>query len=131
LLARTFFECARLRTGSTHSKETDGRGVTTYFPNATNIDVAEVIDIREGPELSGYEIRLRSSPVYRLRGIVLDEAGEAAPRIYLAPESKTRWGGAESTAVSGPDGRFEFRSVPAGQWQICATSTQSRGVSAL
>lgn len=100
--------------------------VTTYFPNAVDIEGADTIVVREGEDLSGYEIRLRSAPVYRLRGVVSDESGKpvAGAEVWFG----FKVGGvAESHAIAGSDGRFEFPSVTSGKLHIGASSDRKTG----
>lgn len=95
--------------------------VTTYFPNAVDIEGADTIVLQEGADLSGYEIRLRSAPVYRLRGVVSDEAGKPVARAEVWFGSKIGFGVAEAHVITGSDGHFEFPSVTAGRLQLGAT----------
>jgi hypothetical protein len=94
--------------------------VTTYFPNAINIEGADTITVREGDDLSGYEIRLRSAPVYRLRGVVSDAAGKPVGGAEVSLGSRVGWGVAEAHVIAGDEGRFEFPSVTSGRWHISA-----------
>jgi hypothetical protein len=94
----------------------------TYFPNTTDIAGAETIVAREGADLAGYDIHLRSTPVYRLRGLVLDHEGRPAPAVRLSLLSEIGWGTAEAAVTSAPDGTFEFTSVRPGDWNIIAES---------
>jgi len=47
--------------------------VTTYYPSAADQALAQQIVLSGQPDLGGYEIRMQSAPVYRVRGIVLNE----------------------------------------------------------
>lgn len=95
------------------------------------------------PDQSGYEIRLQPTPgTYSVRGVVLDAAGKPAPKtvveplaasgIYTTGEFLAASPGAmgfsissrppgvapesEDTAVTGPDGVFEFPALPERNW---------------
>jgi len=57
--------------------------VPTWFPSAVESDLTERITVRGGANLSGYEIRLRATPVYRVRGVVLGENGKPAPHVVV------------------------------------------------
>jgi hypothetical protein len=113
----------------------------TYFPSALDRAQAEVLNVKAGADLSGYDIRLRSAPVYRVRGVVLDEAGMPAEKAEVALTSRGEHGGSlakfslgsavqyvmqsfggspEAQAVSGKDGAFEFPAVRAGEWSVGA-----------
>jgi hypothetical protein len=129
--------------------------VTTYYPSVTDVSLAEIIEFRGDGDLNGYEIRMRTAPVQRVRGIVLKENGKPAAQAEVSllfnPESapgilglSMRPGGStvfalgvrlppsgtpDTTSTSGPDGRFELPAVRAGDWRINADgiSTRERG----
>lgn len=92
----------------------------TYYPNTTEMSSAETIVVRDGMELSGYEIKIRSAPVYCLSGVVTDEAGRAAGGASLWLLSEIGWGTAEARVIAEADGSFEFPNVRAGEWRLVA-----------
>jgi hypothetical protein len=63
--------------------------VPTWYPSFVDEDQGEPIMIRSGADVSGLEIRLRTTTVYRVRGVVLDENGHSQPRptVYNEPAS--------------------------------------------
>ena len=52
--------------------------VAIYYPSATEPAQAVRIPVRTGQNVSGIEIRLKSVPVHRVSGVVLNEAGKPA-----------------------------------------------------
>ena len=96
----------------------------TYFPDSTEINGATTIIVREGLELPGFDIHICSAPVFRLRGMVLDDEGKPAASVGLRLESETGWSAAEAETTSGQDGAFEFPSVRSGNWQITAQAAR-------
>jgi hypothetical protein len=117
--------------------------VRTYYPATVDPASAEPILVRAGADQSGYEIRLQPAPrTYRVRGVVLDAAGKPAPKtvveplaasgIYTTGELLAASRGAmgfsissrspgvapesEDTAVTGPDGVFEFPALLERNW---------------
>jgi hypothetical protein len=90
----------------------------TYFPNATEIGSAQDILIREGAALDGFDIRLRTVPVYRLRGVVEDDEGKPAAGVSVFLLSELGWGKAEAEVRSNADGVFEMPAVRVGDWRI-------------
>jgi hypothetical protein len=103
--------------------------------------------VRAGAQLDGYEIRLQSVPVYRVRGRVLDPDGKPAAKAVVELRARIADGSAaaflytgvglqafsiRNSALAGPDaqepivtaedGLFEFPSVPAGEWTVRAES---------
>lgn len=90
----------------------------TFFPNAIDLSGAEPIPVREGDALKGFDILLRSVPVYRLRGVVRDEAGNPVANASLRLLSEIGWGMDEARATSAADGAFEFPTTRAADWRI-------------
>jgi Carboxypeptidase regulatory-like domain len=104
---------------------------TTYYPSTTNASTAIPIDVGAGGEVRGIDVRLVKTQVYRVRGRVVGNGaggtggtgGRAGATVTLTP----RDGGPGSPitgAALGPEGQFELRSVPPGQYTAMA---QSRG----
>ena len=118
--------------------------VTTYFPSVADRSLAQQIVFRGEGDLNGYDIRMQTASVHRLRGIVLDEEGKPLPGAELVqlPSPETApgpmglgsaavgsslfltgvrpplSGAPEATVDSGKDGRFEFPAVQSGDWRI-------------
>jgi hypothetical protein len=122
----------------------DGRRselVRTYYPSATESGEAGIIALASGEKLDGFEIKLRSTYVYRLRGRVVDGTGKPVEKAPVELHARTPGGGMggvfgragrqtfsirngppaaasapEARVESGEDGTFEFPSVRAGDW---------------
>ncbi len=112
--------------------------VPTYFPSTVESSQTERIVVRVGIDLPDYEIQLRTSPVYHVRGVVLNDAGKPAEHATVkllrpgGPATQAyQFGCCPLSAVTGPagpkeetqvvageDGRFEFHSVQPGDWRI-------------
>jgi len=131
----------------TPSESQRNETVSTYYPSAIDRVQASRIEIRGGEDLSGLDIRLRSSPVYRVRGIGVDESGKPVPNatVQLFSHSSESaltgqmniagvryfFGSAapqrvEAETVSRADGSFEFPSVRPGEWQLRAETEPKR-----
>jgi hypothetical protein len=52
--------------------------VAIYYPSATELAQAQRILVRTGQNVAGIEIRLKSVPVHRLAGVILDESDKPA-----------------------------------------------------
>ena len=105
----------------------------TYYPSTADAVTAVPVDVGEGGEVPHIDIRLVKNRVFRVRGTVvgLPEAtggrrGGTVP-VTLTPQGGIR--GGELYLMSqarGPDGAFEIRNVPAGQY-LAHAQTQSAG----
>jgi len=133
-----------------HSSEKDDirtEVVPTYYPSAVDRSLAQSIVVHPGAELDGYEIRLQSAEVHRVRGIVLDPDGKPAAKAKVELHAKlpaytglTINGSAgkgltfsfskgpaggqadEQPFTTAEDGVFEFPSVRMGEWTAQVTS---------
>jgi hypothetical protein len=77
--------------------------VPVYYPSATQLADASPVDVKWGAPAAGLEIRLKSVPVRRVTGTVIDTTGKPAAKAMvrlLAPGSPLRQGRAQ--AISGP-----------------------------
>jgi hypothetical protein len=128
--------------------------VTTYYPSVTEPSLAQPIAFRGEADLTGYEIRMQTAPVHRVRGIVFDEDGKPAAAavvtLYPEPEGtpepigatmpvggstfsigmrRAPFGTGEATAITKEDGKFEFPAAREGSWRLNAMSDSqpSRG----
>jgi hypothetical protein len=117
----------------------------TYFPNAQDTLAAVPVDLAAGSELSGIDIRLRKTRVYRVRGRVTNvpatvatasagggRGGMGGPgmggsvMVTLVPQDGTRPGGPGSAARA-PDYSFEIRGVSPGSYTLMATTGNPGG----
>ena len=116
--------------------------VPTFFPSTANEAEAERIVVRAGADLAGYDIRLRKSLLFRVKGVVLDDAGKPAPgatvqligagsdRLFMGQmqfgyglryfQNLYDIGTSEMPVKSGDDGAFEFPAVRPGDWRVQA-----------
>ena len=94
----------------------------TYYPNAADSTSAAPIDVGPGAEVRGIDIRLRKVQAFRVRGKVVapaDGMGRQSIAVMMSP----RDGGAPMQNIGlarQPDGRFEIRGVPPGQYYLHA-----------
>jgi hypothetical protein len=89
----------------------------TYFPSTTDPAGAEPLRIVTGV-VEAHDIRLRSVPARRIRGIVRDEAGRPANRVTVTLNPKALSG--QQTVQTGEDGAFDFLTLD-GEWRLSAT----------
>lgn len=116
--------------------------VPTYYPSVLTESEAELIHVRPGADLAGYDIHLRTSRVYRIHGVVLDETGKPVPNVTVSLfrrgearilSGRTSFGSQqyatnrqghrnpEETTRSSKEGEFEFASATPGDWELQAT----------
>jgi hypothetical protein len=128
--------------------------VSIYYPSATQVADASPVQVGWGSQVAGIEIRLRSVPVHRVAGVVVDEADrpvEAATVKLLGRAGSAR---SSSFGISmrapmvthgsaGPgqqpelarvdtkkDGAFEFAAVETGDWRLTAVVNEDEMPSA-
>ena len=76
--------------------------VRTYFPATTDPGFAEPISIRPGEDQGGYEISLQTANVYRVRGVVLNAAGNPSANSIVRLQSwQPSLGGSQVMPVPG------------------------------
>ena len=100
---------------------------STYYPDGTERSQASRIVWRGEVDMDGYEVRLRATPVFHIRGTVLDEAGKPVEgaTVKLAetdgavpvPLSLGRPDGQTTTRAGGA---FEISAVRPGEWLLDA-----------
>lgn len=98
---------------------------TTWYPSSLDPSSATPLAVRAGQDLTGAEIRMRRSSVYRIRGKVSGLQGIPplpglsqwkTPRLQVS--SAPGLGGNSRSGILKPDGSFEVEGVPPGTWQI-------------
>ena len=94
--------------------------VNTFYPGVVERGQAERIVVRPGWEMTGYDIRLRAVPVYRVRGVVFGEDGKRAAGVAVGITAADRLEHDSDGVKSGEDGTFEFPSVHQGDWRLMA-----------
>jgi len=95
----------------------------TYFPAATRRSEAQHIVVRSGADMGEFVFRLRTAPVHRVRGVVLDEDGKPAAGVSVRLIIPDYWAGnygVEARADSKEDGAFEFPAVNERDWHLAA-----------
>jgi hypothetical protein len=127
--------------------------VPTYFPSTPDRAAAAPITVQAGVVQGGYDVRLQTAPVYRVRGVVLQEDGKPAAKAVVNLVSKSPGGPDIGTFISfagnaltfsirdglgvrtqmrddpvvtETDGVFEFPSVQAGEYVLEAESDTVR-----
>ncbi len=116
--------------------------VATYFPNGADTTSAVPVDLTAGSEMSGIDIHLRKTRVYRIRGKVANvpdiaSSGGGGGRgargggmggsvmvILMSAEGGARQTG---SAARGPDYAFEIRGVPPGTYTLMASTNNLAG----
>ncbi len=127
----------------------DGEKVGTvpiYYPSATRPAEASLINVAWGQTLAGIDIRLKSVPVHRVAGVVLDANGKPAAHatvkllgqasenrrefymgmVVFAPMSALHYTSGPAlepelaSIESRQDGTFEFPAVEPGEWRLAA-----------
>lgn len=95
----------------------------TYFPSARDVRGASVVSVTAGQTASNVDIRMEVEPLFKVRGIVVDQQGApvAGAIVSVTPEQR-------SPAMMGPmgrirsqaDGSFVIPSLAAGGYTVGA-----------
>lgn len=115
---------------STSSESREEMGyVTTYYPGVTDVSQATRIEATPGAELSGFDIQLKRTRVYRLRGQVLDPSGEPAKNYFVNVMPKNTFVGplVAQQFYPMPNGGFEVRNLIPGSYRIVVQSNMRSG----
>lgn len=118
ILGERFILCAQ---GPASAKAVEGEEwAPTCYPNTLDRGAAEIVQLKPGADVSGYDIRLRSVPVYRIRGVVLDDLGKAAAGAKIQLMSNNGLPALRDGIPAAADGSFTIPSAHAGEWRLFA-----------
>ncbi len=94
-----------------------------FYPGSPDHEGALPFDLEPGSEVTGLDVRLRRSPVFRVRGRVAGHDAPGVPQyLRLTPQGPDAYRHVTSkSAKVGPDGAFEFAGVPPGDYEIVAS----------
>ncbi|MBX3279515.1 MAG: carboxypeptidase regulatory-like domain-containing protein [Acidobacteria bacterium] len=97
----------------------------TYHPDAADAARAKIVEVAEGGEATGVDIRLRTATrTFAITGRAVDEStGEGAsgvPINYNIIRSDGRPGATGRAAPAGPNGEFRIEGLRNGRFQIVA-----------
>ena len=121
-----------------------GKPAPTYFPAAVDPAQAQLIGLAPGADQGGYEIRLQTAVVHRVRGVALDDSGKPVPKALIRlspallnsdqstffvttggvtefairPGSVGVQGEKENPVTAEADGSFELPAVREGAWAL-------------
>ena len=99
---------------------TEGRPLgyaQTFYPNATDVQLAGKVAARPGTEHWNLDIKLATAPVHKIRGRLADPAGESVAGVRVKLYNGL---GPTFEQTTGSDGGFEFASVTGGLWRLSA-----------
>lgn len=94
--------------------------VATFYPGVIDFAGAARIILAPGAVLEGYDVKLRTAPLRKLSGVVMDDEGKPAPNASLSLIDVSNKGSNGAMIIAGADGRFEFDAAMDGDWRIFA-----------
>lgn len=125
---------ANIGGGGASPNEVQDVYASTFYPNATDISLATILDVRAGNEISGIDLSIGRQKVYRIRGRILDaRTGKPPQTATLSISSRTMTGGGftmfgSNQRYNNLDGSFELRDVVPGPYAIGAYITETSGL---
>ncbi|MBI2688040.1 MAG: carboxypeptidase regulatory-like domain-containing protein [Acidobacteria bacterium] len=100
--------------------------VTTYYPSAADEPGAQPLEVEAGQQLSGLDVRMRKSRVYRISGKVTGSGTPQQVRVMLMPRTTgvSMAGFGRSSSAVKADGTFEVGGAQTGSYNLVAMSSQ-------
>jgi protocatechuate 3,4-dioxygenase beta subunit len=95
-----------------------------FHPGVTDVSRAERVSVRAGEERSGIDVQLEYVPIAMVSGTMPSPPGYGAARVGLW-RAEGAGGPQTGPVVAYDEGRFQFASVPPGQYRITAVSMSS------
>jgi len=95
----------------------------TFYPGTADAQAGARLHLQPGSDLSNLDIKLAAVPVHRIRGRVLDEGGDPAPRAAVTLYNGF---GPSLDHLTDQDGAFEFPAIPDGEWRLSAKRDRDR-----
>ena len=92
-----------------------------FYPGATSLSGAQLIDLKAGEDRTGINVSLRAVPATSISGVVEGPAevlSGAVVRLVADSGDDSDQLGDVATATLGPDGRFTFGLIPTGAYTI-------------
>jgi hypothetical protein len=107
--------------GSIVTRVMSESSASTYFPSTTDAGQASPIELVEGAQLRGLDIRLRREKRYSVRGKLPEVKHEGAQRmLQIAPRGGGSFGNLAFSQMQDNE-NFEFMDVPPGSYVVIGT----------
>jgi protocatechuate 3,4-dioxygenase beta subunit len=96
----------------------------TFYPDATDWNGAKIIEVKEGAEVAGIDIRLGAGKnTYEASGRVIDaETGQPLTQVWVtcvdAPDDEYGGGDYGRRSATDDEGRFSFTGLSTGQYEL-------------
>jgi len=93
-----------------------------WYPSAPAPEAASAVTVKAGADTPSIDFTLRKSPVWRIRGQVVDPAADPArpPTITLSPKGSPLMMPTGRASAQARDGSFEISGVPPGSYVLTA-----------
>lgn len=96
-----------------------------YFPGVHDASQAEKITVTPGAELSGFQLRLQKTEVYKVQGNVVGPDGQVPAGFFVSLTQKGQMGTSQMAGHQFrrlDDGGFEIRNVTPGSYHLMVRS---------
>jgi Carboxypeptidase regulatory-like domain len=113
-----------ISTGGLHNRFHGKQFELTYHPHTTSLEQAQVIEVKEGGEVAGLDIRLvNTGKSYEVQGRVIEaETGKAVPQIRVqciaVSNQDDDYGNSVTDGLTDGQGNFHLTGVRSGKYKI-------------
>lgn len=117
----------RMLTGEAPARNTNGKPeeelVTTCYPSSIDEAAARPIELTAGQTLNAIDIRMKRTPIFRVRGKVEGPPPLRNYRVMLLPRERNQYSSAyfNNASMVKEDGSFEFGGAIPGAYEIAIT----------
>ena len=104
--------------------------IRTYYPKATAIESASLIEVAAGASTPDLEIQLQRAETFHIRGKVEGlqaNALQQAPMLSLTPRGTSQHSGLGRTVPAQADGSFTIDKVPSGSYTLWLLGSYAGG----
>jgi protocatechuate 3,4-dioxygenase beta subunit len=120
------FGTIRKTRGQANSEKPEEQSIPTYYPGVLEASSSTAIEVEAGKEMQGFEIRLRKSAVFGVKGTVsgsIPSDMERRVRVFVTRYQDYYFNDFGNSVMVGKDGTFEMSGIAPGSYDLLAVGT--------